>query len=104
MTFVLSQEDHRRLHRWQRRMVGFFVATWVYLSLVIAADIFLEPPTRIVQLALVPVLALVIGGGFLQFSARCPSCGYRIGRQSGLVVPAHCRACGASLRPPKAAA
>lgn len=85
-------------------MVGLFVGLWAYLLLVIGAQVLLEPPPGLVQLALLPALALVVAGVFVQFSARCPACGYRLGRQSRLVVPERCRACGASLRSPRDAA
>ncbi len=104
MTFVLTQEEHRRLVRWQRRMVGLFVGIWAYLLLVISAQIFLEPPPKFIQLALVPALGLVVAAGFVQFSARCPSCGYRLGRQSRLLVPVRCRSCRVSLRLPNGTA
>jgi hypothetical protein len=52
----------------------------------------------VVGWAFVPVVALVVAGGWLQFSIRCPACGYRLGRQSRLVVPERCRSCGVALR------
>lgn len=100
---MLNEQEFRLLRRWQRRMVTLFVGTWVYILFVIAVDLLVQLPTRVVQLALVPVLVLVVGGGWLQFSIRCPSCGYRLGRQSRLLVPDRCRSCGVSLRPPKGA-
>jgi hypothetical protein len=100
---MIGEQDSQRLLRWQRRMVATFVGTWVYLLVVVAVDVLLDPPPRVVQLALLPALGLVIGGVWLQFSARCPACGYRLGRQSRLVVPEHCRSCGVALRRPDAA-
>jgi len=79
-------------------MVGCFVGMWSYLLLVIALHVVVAPPPRIIQWALLPVFGLVIAAGFLQFSARCPSCGARLGLQSRLLVPEHCRVCGAALR------
>jgi hypothetical protein len=97
----LNEHELRRLMRWQRRMVGTFVGTWVAFLLVIAADLVLHPSREVVQLALVPVFGLVVAGAALQFSVRCPACGYRLGRQARLIVPERCRACGVSLRKPQ---
>ena len=101
MTGQLSEPESHRLRRWQRLMVGTFVATWVYLLLVIAAHLFIKPEAWMIQLALVPVLGFVFAGVVLQFSGRCPRCGYRLGRQSGLLVPKRCRSCGVLLQLPK---
>jgi len=104
MTFVLTEEDHRRLVQWQRRMVSSFIGMWVYVLLVIAVQVFLDPPAKLIRLALLPALCLVVFGGYLQFSIRCPSCGYCLGRQSRLVVPERCRSCGVDLRTSRGAA
>jgi len=79
-------------------MVSVFVGTWAYLLLVIAVHVILKPAPEIIQLALAPALALVVASVVLQFSVRCPSCGYRLGRQSRLLVPDRCRSCGIPLR------
>jgi len=93
-----SEQDFLRLLRWQRRMIATFVATWTYLILVVVAYEVFDASPEAVRWALVPALGLVAAGGWLQFSARCPGCGRRIGRQSRLVVPDRCRACGVALR------
>jgi hypothetical protein len=98
ISVMITPDDARRLLQWQRRMVIAFIGTWVYLLLVIAAHVLLELPPTVIQLALIPALVLVIAGVCLQFSIRCPSCGYRLGRQSRLTVPDRCRSCGVSLR------
>ncbi len=95
----LDERDRLGLLRWQRWMVSTFVGMWAYVLVVIAAYVLLEPPSWILQLALLPALVLVVAGGVLQFSVRCPSCGYRLGRQSSLLVPERCRSCGVPLRP-----
>jgi hypothetical protein len=99
---MLNDDDFLRLNRWQRRMVALFIGTWAYILIVIAVHLFAHPPERVVQVALVPALGLVVVGGWLQFSIRCPSCGYRLGRQSRLLVPDQCRSCGVTLRRPRA--
>ena len=43
-------------------------------------------------------VALAIMGGFIQFSAKCPNCGSRIGFQSRLLLPSRCTKCGVSFR------
>ena len=35
---------------------------------------------------------------YLQFSAKCPCCQYRIGLQSRLLLPQNCERCGVSFR------
>lgn len=79
-------------------MMRTFLGIWSYLIFVVAIDVFVNPPDRVIRLALLPAAGMVVAGVWLQFSARCPSCGYRLGRQSRLVVPERCRSCGASLR------
>ena len=103
MSSDLTEQDFRKLIQWQRRMVTLFVGIWIYILLVIAFYVFLHPRQEIVQLALVPVLGLVVAGGYVQFSVRCPACGYRLGRQSRLTVPERCGCCGISLRKSKGA-
>jgi hypothetical protein len=79
-------------------MVTLFVGTWAYFLLVIAIHVLLRPKPEIIQLALIPVLVLILAGGYVQFSVRCPACGYRLGRQSRLTLPESCGSCGTSLR------
>jgi len=83
-------------------MVSLFVGTWAYILSVVGVDVLVKPPATVVQWALVPALILVVAAGFVQFGVRCPSCGYRLGRQSRLVVPEQCRSCGVPLRRPEA--
>ena len=97
MSGRLNEQEIRRLVRWQRRMVRTFVSTWIYFLLVIGLHIFIGPPSWVILLAFAPVLAFVVAGALLQFSIRCPKCGYRLGRQSGLVIPERCRRCGVLL-------
>lgn len=82
-------------------MIAMFAGTWAYVIAVILLQVVVRPPDAVVQFALIPVIFLVAGGVWLQFSVRCPSCGVRLGRQSRLIVPERCRACGVSLRRPQ---
>lgn len=104
MARKLEEGEFQALLRWQHWMVGLFVATLGYVLLVVAVDLVLSPPRQILRLAIVPALALAVAGVVVQFSARCPACGYRLGRQSRLVVPEHCRRCKAVLRRRESAA
>ncbi len=104
MSVQLNEQEKRQLLRWQRRMVRTFVATWVYFLLVVGLHISIGPPSWIILLAFAPVLAFVVLGAVLQFSGRCPKCGYRLGRQSGLLIPERCRRCGVPLHNRKHAA
>lgn len=104
MARELEEREFHALLRWQHWMVGLFVATWGYVLLAVSVDLVLSPPRPIVRLAVVPALVLVVAGVVLQFSARCPACGYRLGWQSRLLVPEHCRRCEAVLRRRESAA
>ena len=81
-------------------MVGAFVAFWIYMLLVIGVHLFIQPAPWIIQVAFAIGLGGVVAMAILQFSVRCPKCGYRLGFQSGLVVPDRCRRCGVSLKAP----
>lgn len=94
----LERTDLLGLRRWQRWMLFIFVAMWFFLVAVFVAHLLLALPLWIVQLVILLDLGLVISGVALQFSARCPACGYRLGRQSRLLVPQRCRSCGIALR------
>lgn len=101
MPGTIQKEEFRVLFRWQRRMRKAFVALWVYLLLVIAVHLLVRPASWVIQVALLPVLGGVVAGGVLQFSVRCPKCGYRLGFQSSLVIPDDCRRCGVLLKAPR---
>ena len=51
------------------------------------------------------VVALVLGGAYVQFRERCPRCAARIGKQSRIFLPEQCAGCGVFFeRPPRPAA
>ena len=94
----LTDREFSQLQRWQRRNRTLFAGMWFYFIAVSAVHVLSDVRPVVIQIALIPVLGLLILAIASQFSARCPACGYRIGRQSGLKVPEHCRGCGIALR------
>jgi hypothetical protein len=94
----LTPEELARLRRWQLRMVVLFVLGMVGLFGLFAADMVFGLSEVVATWAFVSLVALSIVAGFVQFSERCPRCGYRIGFQSRLVVPEACKKCGARLK------
>jgi hypothetical protein len=94
----LTDQEFSELRRWQLRNRVLFTGIWLYFIAVIAVHALSDVRPVVIQIALIPLLGLLIVAILSQFSARCPACGYRIGRQSGLIVPEHCRGCGVALR------
>ncbi len=94
----ISDADARKLQRWQRRMLTAFVGTWAFVVVFIAGDLVFDLSRAAVIAGFVVMLTLVAVGAVIQFSERCPSCGARIGVQSGLRIPASCRKCGAAFK------
>lgn len=93
-----SRADLRKLERWQRRMITAFVGTWSFVLLFIAGELVFDLSRAVVIAGFVVMLILVAFGAVIQFSQRCPSCGARIGVQSGLRLPDSCRKCGAAFK------
>jgi len=94
----LSPEDFAALRRWQRRMIVSLVSVMALLLGAVAFDLLVGLSERAALLLFLAMLAGVIIGGWVQFSQKCPACGYRIGFQSRLTVPETCRRCGVRLR------
>ncbi len=94
----ISHADLRKLERWQRHMITAFAGTWAFVLLFIAAELVFGLSRAVVIAGFVVMLILVAIGAVIQFSQRCPSCGARIGVQSGLLVPDSCRKCGVAFK------
>ena len=95
----LSQTELRELRAWQRRMVTVFVIAMLALLAVVAPDLVFGLSRKLPLVVFIALGALACLGFVIQFSQRCPRCGYRLGFQSRLLLPAHCRKCGVGLKP-----
>ncbi|NIN36565.1 MAG: hypothetical protein GWO08_05200 [Gammaproteobacteria bacterium] len=71
-------------------MSGLLMA--VILDLLIGLS---QATATIILLVLVTPFVLA---GFVQFSQKCPACGYRLGLQSRLLLPDHCKRYGVALK------
>lgn len=94
----LSPGEMQRLRRWERRLRrAFLLVSLAYLGLVGAALVDGDAPMARGALALALLAAACLGAVAIQFSERCPRCGYNLGFQSRLDLPAACERCGGSL-------
>jgi hypothetical protein len=96
----LDPGELQRLARWQIRMLVLYVTSIIYLLflLILSSSPNLPGDQLGADLAYVLILPLVGIALYHQFSARCPRCGFALGLQTRLLVPAHCARCGIRLR------
>ena len=94
----LSTSELEQLQSWQRRLVTAFIVTIAGLLVVVAADIIFGFSPRGALLAFSALLALALTAIVIQFSQKCPRCGYRLGRQTRLLLPDQCKKCGVCLK------
>ena len=95
----LSDAELAQLQAWKRRMLLSFAAGMVLTTLltigIVAAGFVVSSPSPqwIYWSGLVAAVVIVASGIGVQFSARCPRCGFNIGLQSRLLVPPACERC-----------
>jgi hypothetical protein len=94
----LDADELAELQHWQRRMVSLFVITMSGLLLTVILDLLIGLSQATATIIFLVLVALVVLAGFVQFSQKCPACGYRLGFQSRLLVPDHCKCCGIALK------
>ena len=94
----LSNIEREQLRSWQRRLVIAFVVTIAGLLIVFAADIVFGFSPRGALLAFSALLVLALAAMVIQISQKCPRCGYRLGRQTRLLLPDRCKKCGVALK------
>jgi len=94
---TITQDERELLRRHGRTSVVNFVGFWVIsLGLIFAlSTITVSALAEIVVLGV--ILAMVVGLVWQHLSTRCPVCGYRLGFQRALGVPARCERCGVSF-------
>jgi peptidoglycan/LPS O-acetylase OafA/YrhL len=95
----LSPGERLTLRRWERRLRRVFVFVGVaYLLLVGTSLSGLEPDAFGAALGLALLAAVLLLGALVQFSEKCPHCGFNLGFQARLLRPAGCERCGGSFR------
>ena len=94
----LSANEFEELQLWQKRMITVLVTIMAALVLVVCADWIIGISRMVASFAFYSLLALAGLGIFIQFSQKCPRCGYRLGFQSRLLVPQNCKKCGVGLK------
>lgn len=94
----LNSAERRRLKRWEAWMTAAFSTTMACLALLVFGFQagWLSSWAKTVPWTLLAVAALPVI--LLQFSVRCPRCGYRIGRRSVLLLPSRCPRCTVSFQ------
>jgi hypothetical protein len=83
-----------RIRHWQRAMLIYYGAAMTALVLVGGLTLMYMDVAWLRRSALGLVLMLVAGATLVQFRARCPRCGLRLGAQARLFLPDKCRRCG----------
>ena len=79
-------------------MIMAFFVTIAGLLIVFAADIIFGFSPQGALPAFSALLALALSAIVIQFSQKCPRCGYRLGRQTRLLLPDQCKQCGVRLK------
>ncbi len=95
----LAPGEILRLRRWERRVRWVLLAVvslWFVLAGTWAVNGTLPLGEPRSALALLGTLCFV--GAAIQFSQRCPRCGYNLGFQSRLLLPDSCERCGGRYR------
>jgi polyferredoxin len=100
MSSQLTENEFQRLKRWERRMVGLFIAAMIALLAVTLLTLVFRLTGQVLTTIFIALIAIfVIPGFILQFSERCPRCGSRLGFQTRLTLPDKCKRCGTSFKP-----
>ncbi len=94
----LTEKQFASLKQWQARMVSLFAAFWIYFLGVIVLSLRVDLLPIIKSMLYLLLLGLVGLGAAVQFSQKCPACGYRLGRQTRLLLPQACVKCGVVLK------
>jgi hypothetical protein len=95
----LSELELQRLKRWERRMIGLFIAAMLALLLVTVFSLVFHISGSVLNYTFIGfIVVFVIPGALIQFSERCPRCGARLGFQTRLILPNECKRCGVRLK------
>lgn len=94
---TLDRAQIDTLRRWEGRMVRVFAGIMTYMFFLAGLFAFREPGESAGIFLGLLLIAAVVWAAKLQFSARCPACGYPLGLQTRLLLPASCECCGVSF-------
>lgn len=94
---ALSAVEMRRLRSHHNQTIGLFVAFWIFLLAVVAADSLLDLPDGVPRNMVGVLFGAALVMVLLQFAKRCPRCRANLGWQVRLGVPRQCRRCGVRL-------
>lgn len=94
----LDESERKELRIWQKRMVYMFLFTTLFFVSAIFFDLFIGLSGRTGIFIFVLMLVLVFIDGIIQFTQKCPRCGYRIDLYSRLTLPDNCKNCGAGFK------
>ncbi len=97
-TPMLTPAERHRLRRWEIGMRTAFSAVMVGLALLVFGYLNDWLSARAEALLWTGLVIAALPVAVLQLSARCPRCGYRIGRHSALLLPHRCPNCSAPFR------
>lgn len=94
----LTRSECERVWRYDRAFLraGAMAVLVLAVGLGVAQFFGDAVPVRIAVILL--AAALIVGGLLLQFAARCPRCGTRVG---ALAPPSACRSCGVAFPRPE---
>ena len=94
----LTHEELEKLKRWQTTMLVYFVVFLLGTGLLLLLGLTLGFSNAVETVLTIVWSVFLLSGVFVQFSQKCPRCGFRIGFQSRLLLPRKCTKCGVSFR------
>ncbi len=90
----LSAPERAALRAWERRLKTAFAVAMTFVATLSTLLVVLRPvPVWIQRVSFIVAMVVVAIGMVCQFSGWCPRCGYNIGLQSRLLLPARCERC-----------
>ncbi len=101
MNNELNTQQYLRVKLWEKRMIIFFTVAMVLVGVALFSSALLkfsEKTNYAVFAGL--ILFVALPAAVLQFSEKCPKCGYRLGFQTRLVLPKRCKKCSVSYEKP----
>ena len=90
----LDEAELVRVHTWQRNMYRYYGVAMILIAAGWFAMTRYSDVPWIRPGLFAMVIALMAVGAFVQFRERCPRCGFQLGRQARLILPAKCKSCG----------
>lgn len=95
----LTPSERLRIERWRRRLRAvFLVVVAAYLGLAGLALLDLAGSSARSPIGLLLLAGICLLGARIQFSERCPRCGYNLGYQTRWALSDDCDRCGGPYR------